>query len=41
MAILELKDVKKTYKTRKVTTDALKGVNFSVDSAAKYNCNSR
>lgn len=32
MAILELKDVKKTYKTRKVTTDALKGVNFSVDS---------
>ena len=32
MAILELKDVKKTYKTRKVTTEALKGVNFSVDS---------
>lgn len=32
MAILELKDVKKTYKTRKVTTAALKGVNFSVDS---------
>lgn len=32
MAILELKDVKKTYKTRKVTTEALKGLNFSVDS---------
>ena len=32
MAILELKDVKKTYKNRKVTTEALKGVNFSVDS---------
>lgn len=32
MAILELKDVKKTYKTRKVTTEALEGVNFSVDS---------
>lgn len=32
MAILELKDVKKTYKTRKVITEALKGVNFSVDS---------
>lgn len=32
MVILELKDVKKTYKTRKVTTEALKGVNFSVDS---------
>lgn len=32
MAILELKDVKKTYKTRKVTTEALKGVNFLVDS---------
>ena len=32
MAILELKDVKKTYKTRKVTTEALKGVNFSIDS---------
>ena len=32
MAILELKDVKKKNKTRKVTTEALKGVNFSVDS---------
>jgi len=31
MAILELKNVKRLYQTRKVTTEALKGVNFSVE----------
>ena len=31
MAILELKNNKKTYKTKNVTTEALKGVNFSVE----------
>ena len=31
MAILELKNIKKTYKTKNVTTEALKGVNFSVE----------
>ena len=31
MAILELKNVKRIYQTKKVTTEALKGVNFSVE----------
>nr|WP_297966716.1 ABC transporter ATP-binding protein [uncultured Mogibacterium sp.] len=31
MAILELKNVKRLYQTRKITTEALKGVNFSVE----------
>ena len=31
MAILELKNVKRLYQTKKVTTEALKGVNFSVE----------
>lgn len=31
MAILELKNVKRLYQTRKVTTEALKGVNFSAE----------
>lgn len=31
MAILELKNVKRLYQTRRVTTEALKGVNFSVE----------
>ena len=31
MAILELKNVKRIYQTKKVTTEALKGVNFFVE----------
>ena len=31
MKILELQDVKKTYRSRGIETQALKGVNFSVD----------
>lgn len=31
MAILELKNVKRLYQTKKVMTEALKGVNFSVE----------
>lgn len=31
MAILELKNVKRLYQTRKITTEALKGVNFFVE----------
>ena len=31
MAILELKNVTRLYQTRKITTEALKGVNFSVE----------
>ena len=34
MAILELKNVKRIYQTKKVTTEALKGVNFSVEKGA-------
>ena len=31
MAILECKNIKKTYKTKNIITEALKGVNFSVE----------
>ena len=31
MTILECKNIKKLYKTKNVTTEALKGVNFSVE----------
>ena len=31
MAILELKNVKRIYQTKNITTEALKGVNFSVE----------
>ena len=31
MAILECKNIKKIYKTKDITTEALKGVNFSVE----------
>ena len=31
MAILECKNIKKTYKKKNIITEALKGVNFSVE----------